>query len=326
MKTYLITGGAGFIGSNLARRLLELGHKVYSIDNLSTGSLKNIEELRIKYPNKFTHISKPVEEAEKEGLLAELIDMSDVIFHLAAVVGVKLVVKNPTKTLRTNSICTELILRHAAKKGKRLLITSSSEVYGKEAEEGGILREDSDLLIGSSDKSRWCYAISKLHDEHLALAYHKEKKLPVTIVRLFNTVGPRQTGAYGMVVPRFIETALRNEPIKVYGDGKQTRCFTYIDDVIEALIKLAETKEAVGQIYNIGSNEEISIYNLALKIKERLNSKSEIIFVPYEKAYGEGFEDMKRRFPDISKIKALIGWEPKTSLNEIIDKIAESLR
>jgi len=322
MTRFLVTGGAGFVGSHLCEKLLEEGHTVYSIDNLSTGSMKNIVNLVEKYPQTFKHFTKDIEENEE--LLSELIDLSDVVFHLAAAVGVKIVVEEPTRTLITNSLCTELVLKHAAKKNKRVIITSTSEVYGKEGI-NSVLKEDGDLLVGSSDKSRWSYAISKLFDEHLALAYHKEKGLPVTIVRLFNTVGPKQTGEYGMVVPRFIKAALNNEQIQVYGDGKQSRCFCYVKDVIDALINLVKEEKSIGGIYNIGSSHEISINDLAQKIKEQLKSGSEVVLVPYEKAYKPGFEDMKKRVPDTSKIKDLIGWQATTDLSEIIKKTAEYL-
>lgn len=321
MKTYLITGGAGFIGSHLAENLLEKGEKVLSIDDLSTGSISNISFLRDKFPKTFFHYTQKIEEDER--LVSELVDEADVIFHLAAVVGVKLVVDEPTKTLMVNSKCTEIILKHAAKKGKKTIITSTSECYGKSSENGEILKENGDSLLGTSYNSRWGYAISKLFDEHLALAYHKEKKLPVTIVRLFNTVGPRQTGRYGMVIPRFIESALENKPIEVYGDGNQTRCFGYVKDIVNALVSVSQEKEAEGEIYNLGNDKEISIKDLAVFIKEKLNSNSEIKFIPYDQAYGAGFEDMKKRIPDTSKIKNLIGWEAKTSLGEIITSVAE---
>lgn len=322
MKSYLVTGGAGFVGSHLAERLLKGGNKVYSIDNLSTGSIKNIEHLRVQYPDKFVHYTGSIE--DNKGVLAELVDSSDTIFHLAAAVGVKLVVEEPTRTLRTNSICTEMVLERAALKGKNTIITSTSEVYGKNGD-NGILREDGDLLIGASDKSRWCYAVSKLFDEHLALAYHKEKDLPVTVVRLFNTVGPRQTGRYGMVIPRFIAAALKGEPIEVYGDGEQTRCFCYVGDATEALGYLAEKDSPGGQIYNVGSNEEISIIALAEKVKKIANSNSEIVKIPYDQAYQKGFEDMRKRVPDTSKIRGFIGWTPKTSLDEIISRTLEHM-
>ncbi len=319
MKTYLVTGGAGFIGSHLCEALLEKGNKVYSIDDLSTGRIENVNILKEKYPDSFIHHTSSIEDAGE--LIADILEKCDVIYHLAAAVGVKNVVDNPIRTLKTNLRGTEIVLDEAAKKDKRTIIASTSEVYGK-AGENGALKETDDLLLGSSYHTRWGYAVSKLADEHLALAYHKEKSLPVTVIRFFNTIGPRQIGTYGMVVPRFVGWALRNEPIQVYGDGKQTRCFCFVGDTINALTGLEDRKEAVGEIFNIGNPKEISMDSLANMIKEKLKSSSEIVHVPYDKAYSKGFEDMKRRVPDISKIKELIGWEPKTSLDETINLIS----
>ncbi|MEK6889285.1 MAG: GDP-mannose 4,6-dehydratase [Nanoarchaeota archaeon] len=317
MKSYLITGGAGFIGSHLAEKLLEQGHRVFSIDNLSTGRIVNIEHLRQKFGDRFTHDTVAIEDDEK--LLAERVDVADIIYHLAAAVGVELVVKNPIRTLETNLKGTEIVLKHTAKKGKKVLIASTSEVYGKGIN-GEPFKENGDLVLGPSHNSRWGYAVSKLADEHLALAYHREQGLPAIVVRLFNTVGPKQVGHYGMVVPRFIVAALNNEPIRVYGSGEQSRCFCLVDDVVSALVRLPEMDESAGQIYNIGSREEVSIRQLAERVKAKLGSKSEIVYVPYSEAYGAGFEEMMKRVPDTSKIHSLIGWSPTASLDDIIDK------
>lgn len=320
MKTYLITGGAGFIGSHLAERLLREGNRVLSIDNLSTGSIGNIECLKEQYPIRFRHFSGAIE--GDKSTVAELVDASDAIYHLAATVGVRLVAKEPTRTLTTNLDCTQIVLNEAAKKGKTFVLASTSEVYGKGAENGGLLREDGDLVLGPSTKPRWSYAVSKLCDEHLALAFHTEKQVPVIIVRLFNTVGERQTGKYGMVLPRFVQAALRGEPIRVHGDGKQTRCFCYVGDVVDALVRLPLVKDTNGQIYNIGSQNEVSILQLAGLVRERTKSNSPIEFVSYEQEFGKDFDDMRRRKPDVSKIEKAIGWRATTPLEVIIDKVA----
>lgn len=319
MKSYLVTGGAGFIGSHLCEELLARGNKVFSVDNLSTGRIENIRPLEEKYPENFKHHTASIE--DREELISELANSCDVIYHLAAVVGVKNVVDNPIRTLKTNIRGTEIVLEKASKGNKRVIIASTSEVYGK-AGDNGAFKETDDLLLGSSYHSRWGYAVSKLTDEHLALAYHKEKNLPVTVIRFFNTIGPRQVGNYGMVVPRFVEWALKNEPIQIYGDGEQSRCFCYVGDSVQALLELEGRKEALGEIFNIGNPEEISMNDLAFLVREKLGSSSEIIHVPYEKAYGPGFEDMKRRVPDISKIKKLTGWKPKTELDKVIGLVA----
>jgi UDP-glucose 4-epimerase len=323
MKSCLVTGGAGFIGSHLSKRLLEEGFNVYSMDNLSTGNISNIDELRKKYPHNFTHITSTIEKEER--LVAEFIDKSDIIFHLAAAVGVKLVVDEPTKTLETNTLGTEIVLKHASKKKKRVILASTSEVYGKNGVKGP-LKESYDLVIGPTNKSRWGYAVSKLYDEHLALAYFKEKKLPVTVIRFFNITGPKQVGHYGMVLPRFIQNAIENKKIEVYGSGEQKRCFCYVEDAIDALIKIIPIEESIGEIYNIGNPEEITIKELATRVKESTNSNSEIVFVPYSKAYGEGFEDMERRVPDTTKIRNLINWQATTPLEEIIKLTTQWLK
>jgi UDP-glucose 4-epimerase len=288
---------------------------VHVLDNLSTGSIENIEHLKPHPTFRYT-----IDTIMNEPVTAELIDRADVVFHLAAAVGVRLIVESPVNTIETNVHGTELVLKMANKKKKKVVITSTSEVYGKS--EVVPFREDNDLVMGPTSKGRWSYACSKAIDEFLALAYHKEKRLPVVIARLFNTVGPRQTGRYGMVIPSFVRQALLGHPITVYGDGSQSRCFTYVGDVVEALVGLATHDAAVGQVFNIGNDsEEISILELARRIKARTGSASEIELVPYSKAYEEGFEDMPRRVPDLRKIQALIGYAPKVQLDEILDRV-----
>jgi UDP-glucose 4-epimerase len=315
----LITGGAGFIGSHLAERLLEDGHEVMVLDNLSTGSIDNITHLKGRSGFSYT-----IESVTNESLLAELIDRSDVVFHLAAAVGVKLIVEQPVHTIETNVHGTEVVLKHANKKKKLVFIASTSEVYGKSTDVP--FREAADLVLGPSAKHRWAYACSKLIDEFLALAYWKEKKLPVVIVRLFNTVGPRQTGQYGMVVPTFVRQALAGQPITVFGDGTQQRSFTYVGDVVEALVRLAADKRAIGEVFNIGNMGEITIADLAARVKEMTGSCSPIHYIPYDQAYEEGFEDMPRRVPDISKIREFVGYEPKVQLDEILRTVIEHMR
>lgn len=315
----LITGGAGFIGSHLSEALLKEGHEVFIIDDLSTGSIKNIEHLK---SNKGFHYK--IDTIMNFPVLLELVDECDMVFHLAAAVGVRLIVDSPVRTLETNIKGTELVLEAASKKNKLVIIASTSEVYGKN--NNVPFKEDSDLVLGPTVKFRWSYACSKIIDEFLALAYCKEQGLPVIIVRLFNTIGPRQTGRYGMVVPRFVKQALAGEPLTVYGDGKQTRSFTYVGDVVRALIGLLNTKDAIGEIFNIGSPEEITILELAHKVIELTGSKSKIEFIPYEKAYTMGFEDMLRRVPDISKINRLTGFMPETRLEDSLRLIIEYIR
>jgi UDP-glucose 4-epimerase len=315
----LITGGAGFIGSHLAERLLRDGHDVAVLDNLSTGSIDNISHL--KSASGFSYV---IDSVTNESLLAEMIDASDVVFHLAAAVGVKLIVEQPVHTIETNVHGTEVVLKHANKKKKLVFIASTSEVYGKSSEVP--FREEAELVLGASVKHRWAYACSKLIDEFLALAYWKERKLPVIIVRLFNTVGPRQTGQYGMVLPTFVRQALAGQPITVFGDGRQTRSFTYVGDVVDALIKLANEPRAIGGVFNIGNTGEISIRELAERVKTLSGSHSPIQYVPYDEAYEAGFEDMPRRVPDISKICGLIGFQPKLELNDIIKTVIEHIR
>ena len=318
MKAFL-TGGAGFIGSHLAERLLDRGHEVLVLDNLSTGSIDNISHL--KSSPRFSYV---VDSVSNEPLLAEMIDRCDVVFHLAAAVGVKLIVEQPVHTIETNVHGTEVVLKHAAKKRKLVLIASTSEVYGKSIDVP--FRESADLVLGPSEKHRWAYACSKLIDEFLALAYWKEKKLPVVIVRLFNTVGPRQTGQYGMVLPTFVRQALAGEPITVFGDGTQSRSFTYVGDVVDALVALALEPRAIGQVFNVGNRGEISIRELAEHVKAMTGSRSPIHFVPYDEAYEAGFEDMPRRVPDISKLAQLIGYEPKIDLPDIISRVIAHMR
>jgi UDP-glucose 4-epimerase len=312
----LITGGAGFIGSHLAERLLQDGHGVLVIDNLSTGSIDNIAHLK-SHPA----FSYAIDSVTNEPLLAELIDRSDVVFHLAAAVGVKLIVEQPVHTIETNVHGTEVVLKHANKKKKLVFIASTSEVYGKSADVP--FREDADLVLGATVRHRWAYACSKLIDEFLALAYWKERKLPVVIVRLFNTVGPRQTGRYGMVLPTFVRQALAGQPITVFGDGTQSRSFSYVGDVVDALVRLAAEPRAVGEVFNIGNDVEVTIRELAERVRALTGSSSPIVYVPYDEAYEAGFEDMPRRVPDISKIRALIGYEPRLDLDQIIATVIE---
>lgn len=311
---FLITGGAGFIGSHLAERFLDRGDSVVLLDNLSTGSMDNIRHLKAS-----DRMSYHLDNIGNRQLLAELVDEAEVIVHLAAAVGVKLIVESPVRTIETNVNGTQMVLEAACKKRKLVVTASTSEVYGKNANVP--FREDADLVLGPTTKGRWSYAASKALDEFLALSYWKEKKLPVIIVRLFNTVGPRQTGRYGMVVPNFVKAALNNQPIQVFGTGKQSRCFCDVRDTVEALVRLIETPRAVGEVVNIGNTEEISIEGLAELVKKRTGSPAPIQFVPYDQAYEPGFEDMMRRVPNIDKLQALTGFRPQTPLTEIIDRV-----
>jgi UDP-glucose 4-epimerase len=315
----LITGGAGFVGSHLSERLLAQGHEVMVLDDLSTGSIENISHL--KTTPGFSYV---VDSVTNEPLLAEMIDRSDVVYHLAAAVGVKLIVEQPVHTIETNVHGTEVVLKHANKKKKLVFIASTSEVYGKSTDVP--FREAADLTLGPTSKHRWAYACSKMIDEFLALAYWKERKLPVVIVRLFNTVGPRQTGQYGMVLPTFVRQALAGTPITVFGDGRQSRSFTYVGDVVGALIKLAGEPRAVGEVFNIGNMGEVTISDLAQRVKDMTQSTSAIQYVPYDEAYEAGFEDMPRRVPDISKLRELIGYEPTLGLDEIIQTVIDHIR
>jgi UDP-glucose 4-epimerase len=311
----LITGGAGFIGSHLAEVLLAKGDEVCVLDDLSTGSAENIRGLKALPGFQYYFDS-----VMNKSLLAELVDESDLVVHLAAAVGVRLIVESPVRTIETNVKGTELVLQAAQKKKKKVFIASTSEVYGKST--AIPFQENGDLVMGPTDKGRWSYAASKALDEFLGLAYWKEKGVPVVVGRFFNTIGPRQTGQYGMVVPNFVRQAMEGEPITVYGTGKQSRCFCHVGDVVNALTQLLETPAAVGNVFNIGNTEEISIEDLARRVKERVRSSSEIRYVPYDQAYEEGFEDMPRRVPSIEKISKLIGWRPVTSLDTTIDDIA----
>ncbi len=313
---YLITGGAGFVGSHLGEELLRRGHEVHAVDDLSTGSIKNIEHLKANEKFHYT-----IDTCANTHLMAELVDWSDKVYHLAAAVGVKLIVESPVRTMETNIKLTEIVLEMATKKKRPTFIASTSEVYGKSTDFP--FREDGDLVMGATNKGRWSYACSKAIDEFLAIAYWKEKKHPTVVARLFNTVGPRQTGMYGMVIPNFVRQALAGEPITVYGDGKQSRCFTHVTDVVRAFIDLMDKESAYGEVFNIGNPVEISIGDLAKQIREMTNSKSEIVLVPYEKAYEEGFEDMPRRVPDIGKIGKHLGWKPTIALQQILTDVIE---
>jgi UDP-glucose 4-epimerase len=310
----LITGGAGFIGSHLSDALLAKGHDVLILDDLSTGSIENIAHLKGRAGFEYF-----IDGVENEPLLAELIDRSDVVFHLAAAVGVKLIVEQPVSTIETNVHGTEVVLKHANKKKKLVVIASTSEVYGKSNDVP--FREDSDLVLGPTPKHRWAYACSKAIDEFLALAYWKERKLPVIIVRFFNTVGPRQTGRYGMVIPNFVRQALAGEPITVFGDGTQSRSFTHVTDVVDALLQLVAEPKAIGQVINIGNVEEVTIGALAERIRDLAGSTSTIRYIPYEEAYESGFEDMPRRVPDLTKVTEMIGYRPRRSLDDILTQV-----
>jgi UDP-glucose 4-epimerase len=313
---HLITGGAGFIGSHLAEKLLEDGHHVYIIDDLSTGSIKNIQHLKSNPRFHYT-----IDTIMKEPLIAELIDLVDIIFHLAASVGVMLIVKQPVNTIELNILGTEIVLKHSAKKQKPVLIASTSEVYGKSNHVP--FSEDDCVVLGPTTKSRWSYACSKMIDEFLALAYFREKNLPTVITRIFNTVGPRQTGRYGMVIPRFVQQALNNQPITVFGTGKQTRCFAYVKDVVDGLVKLINHPKAYGQIFNIGDDEEISIEQLAFKVRDKINPQLEIKYIPYEQAYEEGFDDLQKRVPDLTKIRKLIDYKKSKNIDQILDEVIQ---
>ena len=316
---YLITGGAGFIGSHLADELLGRGHSVHALDDLSTGSMENIRHLRGHDRFEYT-----IESCASPRVVAELVDEADVVYHLAAAVGVELIVQSPVRTIETNLRCTEVVLEQANKKNRPVFVASSSEVYGKS--HSLPFKEDGDLVLGATDVGRWSYACSKAIDEFLALAYWKERKLPAVVGRLFNTIGPRQTGRYGMVVPNFVRQALAEQPITVFGDGSQQRCFCHVADVVRALADITERDDAFGRVFNIGSNEEVSIRELAERVRELTGSSSEIQLVPYEEAYQAGFEDMVRRIPDLTKIKDTIGWAPTKRLAEILEDVVANQR
>jgi UDP-glucose 4-epimerase len=310
----LITGGAGFVGSHLAEELLQRGEEVYILDDLSTGCIDNIEHL--KGNSKFRYI---IDSVQNEPVVAELVDHCEVIYHLAAAVGVKLIVESPVNTIETNVHGTEVVLKHACKKKKKVLITSTSEVYGKSS--CVPFREEQDLVLGPTTKGRWSYACSKALDEFLAIAYWNEKRLPVVVARLFNTVGPRQTGRYGMVIPNFVQQAMAGHPITVYGDGQQSRAFGYVGDVVRALADLTQHPAAAGEVFNVGNTKEITINALAELVKRMTGSDSRIIHIPYDRAYEKGFEDMPRRVPDIGKIQRLIGYEPSMELEDVLEVI-----
>jgi UDP-glucose 4-epimerase len=316
---FLITGGAGFIGSHLADELLERGGQVHVLDDLSTGSIDNMRHLKGRPGFEYT-----IDSAANAPIVAELVDSADVVFHLAAAVGVQLIVESPVRTIETNVHCTEVVLAQASKKKKPVFIASTSEVYGKGADLP--YREDGDLTLGATIKGRWSYACSKAMDEFLAIAHWKERKLPTVIGRLFNTVGPRQTGRYGMVIPNFVTQALADRPVTVYGDGTQRRCFCHVTDVVRALADLMGREDVYGEVFNIGSESEIEIRQLAKQVVEMTGSPSEITLVPYDVAYEEGFEDMQRRIPDTTKIYERIGWRPTKSLDEILTDVIDEHR
>ena len=311
----LVTGGAGFIGSHLCDLLVAEGHSVHALDNVSTGGVENVVQLEGNSAFELT-----VGSVDDQDIVAELVGASDVVVHLAAAVGVRLVVEAPVRAIETNVHCTEVILAHADALRRPVLLASTSEVYGKSA--ALPFREDGDLQLGATDKSRWAYACSKAIDEFLAMAYWRERGLPVTVVRLFNTVGPRQTGSYGMVVPSLVEQALAGKPLTVYGDGTQRRCFCHVADVVRALYGLLRSDGVAGSVFNVGSTDEISILDLARRIVQVTGSSSPVELIPYDEAYSEGFEDMYRRIPDITKVGTLLGWAPERTLDEIIGDVA----
>lgn len=319
VKKVLITGGAGFIGSHLADKLLSQKNSVVIVDDLSTGKLDNIAHLK-----HHAHFKFHLDSIMNGKLMSRLINEADCIYHLAAAVGVKYIIDNPLKSITTNVRGTEIILEEASKSHKPVLIASTSEVYGKNNKVP--FKEEDDSIIGYTKLYRWSYACTKKLDEFLAFAYFKEHKIPVVITRFFNTCGPRQTGEYGMVVPRFIKQAILNQPITIFGDGKQKRCFSYVGDIVNGIIKLLKTPKCFGEVFNIGNDKEISIEDLAHKIKELTNSKSPIHYISYKDAYGDGFEDMQRRIPDLSKIKKYINYAPKVGLEDMLKEIIKDFK
>jgi len=314
MARALITGGAGFIGSHLSEALLLMGHHVTIIDDLSTGRFENIEPL-VAHPD--FHFT--IESIMNVGVMDRLVSECDMVFHLAAAVGVDLIVREPIRVIETNVGGSEIVLQTARRYRTKVMLASTSEVYGKSDQTP--FSEEADSVLGATTKSRWAYAASKALDEFLALAYHKQADLPVVVFRLFNTVGPRQRGRYGMVIPRFVKAALAGEPIRVFGDGLQSRCFCNVSDAVRGIVALSHHESAVGEVFNIGSSEEISIMELAKRVKARTNSQSEIVTVPYNEAYEEGFEDMRRRVPDTAKIERTIGWKPEKILDQTLDEV-----
>jgi len=315
----LITGGAGFIGSHLAGALLERGWRVHVIDDLSTGRVRNIAAFHDR-----PHFGATFNSVLRADVMEPLVADTDVVFHLAAAVGVRLIVERPVHTIATNIKSTEVVLELAAKHRRAVLLSSTSEVYGKL--DRAKFAESDDLVLGATSKSRWCYAASKIIDEHLALAYAREFGLPVTVLRMFNTIGPRQTGQYGMVVPRFVHQALAGEPLTVYGDGRQRRSFTWVGDVVDAMVALIAHPGASGEVFNVGHTAEITIYDLARMVKDMVGSRSDIVLVPFERAYEPGFEDMQRRLPDISKLERLIGYQPSMNLGAMLERIIADSR
>jgi UDP-glucose 4-epimerase len=316
----LVTGGAGFIGSHLCEKLLEDGCEVWALDDLSTGSLSNVEHLRDR---RDFHLV--VDSVLSHSVVNELVHRSDVVYHLAAAVGVRLIVEQPVRTLVTNVQGTETVLEYCNRFGKRVLVASTSEVYGDHREEVE-LEEDARRMYGPTTQRRWAYADSKAMDEFLALAHHQERDLDCVIVRLFNTVGPRQSGEYGMVIPRFVERALANAPIEIFGDGEQTRCFCHVDDTVRALVALMDSPDTAGEIYNVGSPNRIRIIELADRIRQSVGSSSELVFVPFDQVYGQGIEDMLHRIPSIAKVGAAVGWKPERNLDDILADVIEDKR
>jgi UDP-glucose 4-epimerase len=319
MQRSLITGGAGFIGSHLAEALLAQGQRVVVIDDLSTGRLDNVARL-LDQPN-FQFVNETI---RNESVMDRLVSDCDVIYHLAAVVGVELIIKDPVRTIETNLLGTEVVLSLARRYRRKVLLASTSEVYGKSTDLP--FREEADRVMGPTTKSRWSYAESKAMDEFLALAYHRQFNVPIVLCRFFNTVGPRQTGAYGMVIPRLVKQAVNDQPLTVYGDGQQTRCFCNVKDTVRAVLGLSREPRAIGEIFNIGSGDEITILELARRIVQRAHSRSNIKLIPYDQAYASGFEDMRRRVPSTEKIKAVIGWQPAVPLDQTLDEVIAQFR